>query len=107
MAFTFYPKYGDGTWLYALGYKDGRTKIGISNRPRSRLTQHWVACDGSIDWVHLFAPLPRSQCEWAERDALRRASEVGSRIRRTEVFRNLSREATLRCVREAVDAARA
>lgn len=103
--FWLFPNRGAGRYLYAIGFADGRTKIGIAWRPRERMFCHWISSDGAITWAHLFAPIRDGQLvEQVERAALREAAAVGRRIRRTEVFRDLPRDAAIAAVRRAIAA---
>jgi len=98
--FRLYPSLGFR--LYAMGFKDGRTKIGISSRPRKRFLAHWRASNGAIAWTHLFGP--HDSTERIESLACELAAKIGERIRRTEEFRGLDREQTIQCVRAAIKA---
>jgi hypothetical protein len=46
-AARLFPRYStDGTsWLYAVGFADGKTKIGMTRMPCRRIVQHWIASD--------------------------------------------------------------
>lgn len=96
-------------WLYAVGFRDGRAKLGATRRPRERLLQHWAASDGQVAWVHLFGCFPLTKHPRAndasaiiEAKALRLAALVSTRVRRTETFRGLSRDDAIRCMRMAI-----
>lgn len=90
---------GVDRWLYAIGRPDGITKVGISGCPRSRILAHWRQNDG-IAWVHVFAGIRGERhALQAERRVLDALARVATRIRKTEEFRNLSREAALEVAR--------
>lgn len=92
-----------GHWLYAIGFRDGRTKLGMTGAPRKRMVQHWVASEGEIEWVHLFGRSHYSRRAAAiERRAVKLASETAARIRLTETFRSLAKADAIRCVRQAI-----
>ena len=102
----FPNKHLGGSRFYALGYADGRSKIGICASPRDRLLQHWVASNGAVTWVHLFAGVVESRlAKSIEREACARAALLGARVRRTETFAGLTRDQVLQCVRAALAAA--
>lgn len=87
-------------WLYAMGCTDGTTKIGVSSNPAARILSHWVNSAGGITWVHVFRKLRHAYP--VERRACVIAAGLGERIRRTERFRNLSRDDALASVRQAI-----
>lgn len=97
-----FPSHGQGlTWLYAVRFADGVTKIGVSANPRSRMLHHWAG--KRVEWMHLFGCQPnRAAAMCVERDAIRRCALVGQRIGQTEQFLWMSRDETLACVRAAI-----
>lgn len=96
---------GDGMLhLYACGLKDGKTKIGITNRPRYRLSQHWTSTRGAVAWVHLFSRHRAAIARAVEKAALAEAARIGQRVFASEVFHNLPREDCISCVRSAIAA---
>lgn len=98
---------GTRPWLYAVGFKDGRVKVGITLRPRNRMRQHWNQVDGQIAWMHLFGHISderRPGGNAVEQAALRNCSAIAERIGRSECFRGLSKADTLRCCRAAINA---
>jgi len=108
--FWLYPKTSVGGYsIYALGFRNGRTKIGTCFSPRTRFVAHWVNSEGAVTWSHLFGErfFDRPTVLRIERAAINRASLIGSRIRRTETFNELSRDDAIRCVRAAIAEARA
>jgi hypothetical protein len=103
--FNLFPMERSVSTLYAIGFADGRTKIGKAQFPRKRMRQHWIASEGQIVWAHLFRSFPNEAlCCRVERAACGLAAEVSQRIRRTETFIGLSRDDALRCVRDAIKA---
>lgn len=88
--------------LYAVGYADGRTKIGMTGSPRQRAMKHFVVARGAVTWVHLFAFVPERRCGMIERAAHRYAEQLSERDGGFEIFRGLSREDALACVRRAI-----
>ncbi len=100
--FNLLPRVG-GHFLYAVGFSNGRTKIGKTTNPRKRVRCHWMASEGLVTWAHIFCAYADERlCLSIERDACRRAAEVSHRIRMTESFTGLSRDEALRCVRAAI-----
>lgn len=92
-------------FIYAVGFEDGITKIGMTLSPRERVMAHWRTIGRRLAWAHLFSPiLDPARCGEIERQALRNCAAVGKRILRTESFEGLPREAALRCVRAALAA---
>ncbi len=89
-------------FLYAVGYLDGRVKIGRSANPRRRVFSHWTTAEGRIAWAHVFAPIDHHLLAGAEYSALCEAAKVGNRIGNTEMFTGLTRADALACVREAI-----
>lgn len=101
--FGLYPQRGAGRFIYALGFADGRTKIGTAHNPRLRLVQHWVKSNGAVSWSHVFGCIGgRIQSHSTEKSALRKAASISRRIGSTECFVGLPRDAALRCVRDAI-----
>lgn len=101
--FNLLPKGGRrGRYFYAVGFANGRTKIGIAQRPRSRICAHWIASECSITWAHVFALCTDPRIEHIERLACSLAAQRSPRVRRTETFIGLSRDDALSCVREAI-----
>jgi hypothetical protein len=98
----------DGAWLYAIGFTDGRVKLGIATRPRSRMHSYWGAVGGAIAWAHLAGRAPRirrnGHCP-AEMLALQMASACSVRLGRSEYFRELSKADAIRCLRDGIRAA--
>ena len=106
-AFALFPKSRgyDLLYLYAFGLADGRTKIGVTCKPRHRLLSHWKAHNGTIVWSHLFSALPgrsRSQVQAVETKALLMAASVSKRIGNTEMFIGLSKAVCIDCVRKSI-----
>ena len=93
-----------GTWLYAVALPDGRTKLGIASRPRSRIQMYWRAHEG-VHWAHLFPRTDKESAIRIERRALEMAASCSERIGRTEYFRNLPKSSALACVRAAYEVA--
>lgn len=90
-----------GSWVYAVGLRDGRIKIGVTNVPRGRLQSYWRQHEG-LAWAHLFARVQGNAAALkVERTALGLLAVVGHRIGRSEYFRDLDRDDTLRVVRQA------
>ncbi len=102
--FDMYPSWGEPctAWLYAIGFADGRAKIGITGGPRRRMRQHWVSSGQTITWTHLFQAFPEKQSRTIERIAVRMAAGLSQRIRETEIFIGLSKADALRSVRYAI-----
>lgn len=103
--FPDYKKHG--LWLYAVGFSDGRVKVGIASNPRSRMLQYWNHVGGAIDWAHLFEQIKRPSghrmtANVTERLAVTKCAAAGERIGNSEYFRNLSKADALRCCREAI-----
>lgn len=99
---SMYPKWHSrqARYLYAFGVSNGVTKIGMTQRPQARLRQHVaVLGDSAITWIHLSAPLDKTQAKQAEWVALGIAASFGNRIRSGETFNNLSRESAIACIR--------
>ena len=97
------PRSASGHWMYAVGFHDGRIKLGLSCKPRSRLIQHWIASEGAVAWTHLFRRFSnRGRAGAVERAALTLAAAASVRIRLTETFRGLTRAEAMRCVRQAI-----
>lgn len=90
-------------WLYAVGFKGGFAKIGLSGNPRNRLKHHYSASNGDVEWMHLFSALPRVKAHDAERRACRMAAAVSSRQSQSEWFKGLTREQAIACVRSAIN----
>lgn len=103
-AFRLFPGNTDrGTrFLYALGYADGRTKIGIAINPRKRIFAHWRASNRGIEWAHVFSPVGRYEAEKVEGLALAFAASESARIRATEEFTGLPKVRAIACVRAAL-----
>jgi hypothetical protein len=92
-------------WLYALGIDDGRIKIGITHSPRDRMHVHGRAMGQSLLWFHIGpSAIDGVESRAAEYRALQAAGLVGERIGNTEMFRGLTREQALECLRYAVRA---
>lgn len=99
----------DGQWLYAIGLSDGRIKVGHTSRPRSRAQQHRTAFGATIVWAHL-GPRVYAACHAAhgvERRVIEVLAKCGTRIGRTEFFRDIDKATVLSVMREANALARA
>ncbi len=89
-------------FLYAMGFADGTTKIGYTQRPFTRFGLHYDRAKGEVAWVHLFGPQPnRGAALSVERDALNRARAIGTVTQGREWFHGLTKADALRCVRES------
>ena len=93
------------TWMYAVGFTDGRIKIGVSMHPRSRLMQYWAQAFGGVEWCHLFGAVSRRKktCQAdAEKIVIRKLKLIGERIAYSEYFHGVSKADVIRCCREAI-----
>lgn len=93
-------------WVYAIGFKGGVTKLGMTGKPRLRITQHWRATRGEVEWVRLFVPGSRFYARTVEERAIQAARKIGRRINTSEWFYDLSKADAIACVHAAEPDAR-
>ena len=89
-----------GPWMYAVGLRDGRVKVGTATHARERINHYCVAHEG-LAWAHLFARIPagRRAAKAIERRALTLLGVVAKRTEaHSEYFRGADRETVLRVV---------
>jgi len=76
-------------FVYLIGWKDGRVKVGMTKNPRWRIETHMRASEYA--WFHFFAPMNPREAYSMERRALEKLGEIGTRVRKTETFLGLDR----------------
>ncbi len=90
----------DVNHLYAVGFANGTTKIGVSYKVRERVSQLCTLTKSDVLWAHAFAPRTRRAAMAVERKALAAAAAISEHVQ-GEWFRGLDRSAALECVRAA------
>ncbi len=73
--------------IYAIAFDGGVVKVGKTERPRSRLRDHWTRGEGEVLWVHMFAPMHVLTANAVERQAPQALGEFLSSIHGSEWFR--------------------
>lgn len=97
-----FPKgMGDRSWVYAIGFSGGVTKIGQTTRPRQRFAQHCARVGGEIKWVRLFTSGSVTYAYHVEQRAIRFAKECSERVNTTEYFKGLTKDDAIRCIHQA------
>lgn len=101
---TMFPERQDGRrWIYLVGKKDGAIKVGRTETPQARLMTHRRDMREQFSWCHLFSPLKRDMAVTVEYRAKSRFAEMGRRVRKTEVFYDIGKEAAIAAVRAVID----
>ncbi len=104
--FNMFPKWHSTgrVWLYAVGLRDGRVKVGIARRPRERIKTYWRTHEG-FDWAHLFSPLADARtARHAEVYCVSAAAKAGQRIGRSEYFRGFEKASFIAVCRAGIAA---
>jgi hypothetical protein len=92
-----------GVGLYAVGFVDGRIKLGRSKTPRQRVLAYWHQTAGGVAWAHYFGC---ASVDWggkcrAEVEACGLAAVIGKRIDRSEYFTGLTKAQAISIGRKA------
>lgn len=89
-------------FVYLVFVGDDVLKVGITDRPRERLRQHWKNAGGDVRWVHLFAPCSRAAARSCELMAPEALELLAARINRSEWYQtNASKQDLVRAMRSA------
>jgi hypothetical protein len=106
---SLFPKRSDGRpHLYAIAFKGGVVKVGISSSPRERILDHWRRASGEVEWVHLFTKMHPRTARNAERAAVTRLRRMGSQVNGSEWFRgDLQKQVVIEAIRECISESRA
>lgn len=81
--------------VYVFAIDANVVKVGITDRPRERMRQHWKNTAGGIRWVHLFPACTRPAARESELlapDALR---DLAVRINRSEWYESTASKAEI------------
>lgn len=92
-----------GKWMYALGFADGRTKIGVTQRPFERMSDYWRQSGGAVVWAHVFKQVSEAPWYVPERRAIALISQQCTRHGRSEYFTGISRDDVIRLCRLALN----
>ena len=105
---SMFPRSGYGrTFVYAVAFKGGVVKVGISKTPRSRIRDHWKRGAGEVEWVHLFAPMHRRTAKLAEQSAVEKLKGIGDQVNHSEWFMcQADRQAVITVIRKCIEDSR-
>jgi len=103
----FPTHYKGRSFIYAIAFNGNVLKIGQTQNPRGRLTDHWKRGNGEVRWVHVFGSINPRAIALAEQLSLAAVSKVAKQIETSEwFFSEAPREDLIGLIRAAILAAK-